>query len=157
MWVVGVVLSTWSRHTSSSDTGQGLFVARCCCNMFSAMAYARRLHIVRKWAAIEQRRWLHSVQVSVQLASVSISMSNNCSLLDEHGQGLMSPVTAWSWFSRANWVKQYTVDGERYGLIWDDLVIYLPPHEQRFKDGVLELLLSQKKYIYLSGASRVDA
>ena len=56
--------------------------------MFSAMAYARRLHIVMKLAAIEQRRWLHSVQVSVQLASVSISMSNNCSLLDEQWSGL---------------------------------------------------------------------
>ena len=78
-------------------------------------------------------------------------------MLDEHGQGLMSPVRAWTWFSRANWVKQFTVDGDRYGQIWDDLVTYLPPHEQRFKDGVLELLLSQKKYIYLSGASRVDA
>ena len=84
-------------------------------------------------------------------------MSNNGSLLEEHGQGLLSPVRAWTWFSRANLVKQFTVDGHRYGLIWDDLVIYLPPHEQRFKDGVLELLLTQLKYMYESGASRVDA
>ena len=84
-------------------------------------------------------------------------MSNNRSLLDDPGQGLMTPVRAWIWFSRANWVKQFPVDGERYGLIWDDLSTVLPPHEQRFKDGVLELLLSQKKYICPSGASRVDS
>ena len=60
------------------------------------------------------------------------------------------------WFSRANWVKLFPVDGEEYALIWDDLGTFLP-HEMRFKDGVLELLLSQKKYICPSGASRVDS